>query len=164
MTLPLRPVGLFATAALLACTGTQHPIDRHLSQLRPVAVAPIEGLTWPAGTLLCPLTPYQSALPSAAPIAQRVNDYLKRKRFQGDETHWSLIVVKVAPAGDDGIEQLVFNRGNYDVVNELQILKTAAETLPAGFSLQVCVPTERARVLVTRAQATHRTLIIFGTE
>ncbi len=159
-----RAVGMLALTALGACAEARHPLDRQLSQLRPVTVAALAGLDWPAGTLLCPLTPYQSELPTSAPEAERVNAFLKRKQFVGDEFHWSLVVVKPAPAGGDGIEQLVFKRGDYDVLTEPQRLKEAAETLPAAFTPQACVAVERARVLVTRAQSTHRTLISFGTE
>jgi hypothetical protein len=159
-----RAVGVLALAALGACADERHPLDRHLSQLRPVTVATPAGPDWPAGTLLCPLTLYQSELPASGPAAERVNAFLKRKQFAGDEFHWSLVAVKPDSAADDGIEQLLFKRGDYDVVNEPSILEEIAETLPAAFTPQVCVPVERARVLVARARSTHRTLISFGTE
>lgn len=152
----MRTGALLTLTLLAACTQAQHPMDRHLSQLRPVTVAPLAGLDEPAGTLVCPMTPYQSSLPATAPEAARVNAYLAGKHFLGDENHWSLIVVKAAPAG---IEQLVFKRGDYDVVTEPQHVDTAAP----GFTLQVCVPVEQARVMVTRAQSSGRTLIRFGT-
>lgn len=154
----LRAAGLLALMTLGACTAAQHPVDRYLSGLRPVTVAPLEGKHWPAGTMLCPLTPYQSSLPASAPAADRVNAYLARKHFLGDENHWSLVVVNAAPAGDDGIEQLVFKRGSYDIVTEPERL-----VRPAGFTLQACVPAGQARVLVTRGQSGGRTLIAFGT-
>lgn len=159
-----RAVGMLGLAALCACSEERHPLDRHLAELRPVTVATLSGLDWPAGTMLCPLTNYQDQLPGSEPPADRVNAFLKKKKFVGDEGHWSLVAVKPTPAGDAGIEQLVFQRGDYDVVNEPQRLSDAAETLPATFTLQTCVPVERARVLVTRAQSTHRTLISFGME
>jgi hypothetical protein len=160
----LRHVGLLALTALSACTDAQHPIDLYLSQLRPITVAPLAGMNWPTGSQLCPLTSYQNSLPSSAPEAKRVNAFLKRKKFLGDENHWSLVVIKTASAGDDGMELLIFKRGEYDIINEPQRLGKLAGQLPAGFTLQVCVPAERARVLATRAASTHRTLIIFGTE
>lgn len=148
--------------ALGACAPAPHPLDRQLSQLRPGAIVPVVELGWPAGTLLCPLTPYQSVLPDAAPVAQRVNAFLKRKRFVGDEAHWSLVVVKPGTAGDDGIEHLVFKRGNYDVVTDAERVTKAAALLPAAFTLQACVPVEDARVLVAGGRA-QRTSISFGT-
>ena len=160
MRVPLLAAGLLALAA---CTEAQHPLDRHLSRLRPVTIAPLAGLEWPAGTLLCPLTPYQSSLPTSAPQAARVNAFLASKQFLGDETHWSLVAIKPAPAGDASIAHLVFKRGGYDIVTDQGMLKTASGTVPAGFTLQVCVPVEQARVLVTRAVSSPRILIGFGT-
>jgi len=164
MTPLLRQTGLLALTALSACTDAQHPIDLYLSQLRPTTVSPLTGMTWTKGTQLCPLTPYQNSLPPSAQEAKRVNAFLDRKKFLGDENHWSLVVVKADSAGDDGIELLVFKRGDYDIINEPQRLSKLAGQLPTGFTLQVCVPAERARVLATRAASTHRTLIVFGTE
>ena len=149
--------------ALGACAEQRHPLDGYLTQLRPDAPSALPGMAWPAGTLLCPLAPYQSELHGAAPLADRVNAFLKQKRFQGDEGHWSLIVVKPVPAGDAGIEQLVFERGDYDVINDPQRIGRDVEKVPAGFAPQTCVTVEQARVLVTREQRSHRKLIIFGT-
>jgi hypothetical protein len=139
----------------------QHALEQQLAQLKPLAVVPLEGLEWPAGTLLCPLTPYQSSLPDASNTAQRVNAFLEKKRFQGDEGHWSLLVVKPAPAG---IEQLVFKRGKYDVVTSSAQLSKAADFVPTTFEFKECVAVQEVRVLVTRGGASHRTLISFGVE
>ncbi|MGK5014760.1 hypothetical protein [Janthinobacterium sp. HLS12-2] len=158
-----RAAGMLALMALGACSEEWHPLDRHLAQLRPDAVAALPDMAWPAGTLLCPLTMYQSQLPSSEPLAESVNAFLAQKQFVGDEGHWSLIVVKPAPAGNDSIEQLTFKRNGFDVINEPSMLKLDAVTVPKGFALKTCVPLERARVLVTRLQRTDRTLIIFGT-
>lgn len=148
--------------ALAACARTPHPIDRYLSELRPGALVPLAGLDFPAGTLLCPLTPYQGALSDTTPVASRVNDFLKRKQFVGDEDHWSLVVIAPATRGDDGIEHLIFKRGNYDIVTDRERVVKAAASLPAAFTLHTCVPVEDARLLVTRAGA-QRTAISFGT-
>lgn len=159
-----RAVGMLGLAALCACSEEQHPLDRHLSKLRPVTVATLSGLNWPDGTMLCPLAPYQNELPNSTAPADRVNAFLKRKQFVGDESHWSLIAVKPTPAGDAGIEQLTFKRAGYDIINEPQMLERDAETVQAGFVLKTCVPVDQARVLVTHTKKTNRTLIIFGTE
>lgn len=145
-----------------ACAQEQHPLDRQLSQLRPDAVVLLAGLDWPAGTLLCPMTPYQSTLSAEGPVAKRVNGYLKRTQFTGDEDHWSLVVVKPAQAGDDGIEHLRFKRGAYDVVTEPARVAEAVKAQAAAFTLQDCVPVEQARVLVARDRS-QRTFISFGT-
>jgi hypothetical protein len=158
-----RAAGMLALMALGACSEERHPFERHLAQLRPDTLAALPDMGWPAGTLLCPLTMYQSQLPSSEPLAERANAFLAQKQFLGDEGHWSLIVVKPAPAGDDSIEQLIFKRADYDVINEPEMLKRDAETVPAGFALKTCVPVERTRVLVTRTLGTQRKLIIFGT-
>ncbi len=161
--MPRRGWLLCAVAlALGACARTPHPIDRYLSGLRPDVVVPLAGLNLPVGTLLCPLTPYQGALPGTTPVAARVNDFLKRKQFVGDEDHWSLVVIAPATRGDDGIEHLIFKRGNYDIVTDRERVVKAAASLPAAFTLQTCVPVEDARLLVTRAGA-QRTAISFGT-
>ncbi|MYN30282.1 hypothetical protein [Duganella levis] len=139
----------------------QHPLERQLAQLKPIAILPLEGLEWPAGTLLCPLTPYQNALPGASTTAQRVNAFLEKKQFRGDEGHWSLVVVKPAPAG---IEQLLFKRNKYDVVTSPEQLSKAADSVPATFEPKECVEVQEARILVTRSRASHRTLISFGAE
>jgi len=162
MTKSFRTIGILALLALGACAQDRHPIDRQLSQLRPDAVVPLVGLEWPAGTLLCPLTPYQDRVPDSAFAAARVNDFLKRKQFVGDEGHWSLVVIKPAPAGDDGIEHLIFKRGNYDVVTEEKLVAEAAKAQSRTFTQQACVPVELARVLVTRDQS-QRNLVSFGT-
>ncbi|MCC7681897.1 hypothetical protein [Janthinobacterium sp. FW305-128] len=155
--------GMLALMALGACSEERHPLDRHLGQLRPETVAALPDMGWPPGTLLCPLTMYQSELPGSAPPADRVNAFLKQKQFLGDEGLWSLIVVKPMPEGDAGIEQLLFKRADYDVFNEPEMLKRDGGTLPTGFVPQTCVSVERARVLVTRPQRSDRTLIVFGT-
>jgi len=165
-----RAVFLLALLALGACARQQHPIDRQLSQLRPDAIVPLVGLDWPAGTLLCPMTPYQGALAAGGPVATRVNDYLRRRQFVGDEDHWSLVVVKPATAGDEGIEHLRFRRGNYDVVTEEKRVADAAkahsqahsQVQSQAFTQQACVPVEHARVLVARDRS-QRTFISFGT-
>lgn len=159
-----RVAGLLLLLALGACGQSRHPIEQQLSGLRPVAIAPLKGMDWPAGTLLCPMTLYQSELPATAPVAERVNAFLKRKKFLGAEEHWTLVVVKPDTVGDDGIEHLFFKRGKYDVINSAEVLRKTAETLPAGFTPSECVPAERARVLVTRTRGMSRTLISFGTE
>ena len=156
-----RAAALLALLALGACAQQRHPLDRYLAQLRPDTPVALPGTAWPAGTLLCPLAPYQSDLHGAAPLAERVNAFLKQQRYQGDEGHWSL-VVKPVPAGDAGIEQLVFKRGNDDVINDPQLIRRDAQAMPAGFAPQACVSVEQARVLATRARGSRRTLIVFG--
>jgi hypothetical protein len=165
LTTPLvRAASTLTLAALSACTQAPHPIEAQLARMQPVSVAALTGLDWPAGTLLCPLTPYQSSLPAGEPTAERVNSYLRRQRFVGEEGRWSLVVVKPGTVGDDGIEHLLFKRGDYDIVTAPRRLQDAAEAVPAGFRLQSCVPLERARVLATRARATQQVMISFGTE
>lgn len=150
-------------ATLAACSPAKHPIDQQLSQLRPVTIAALTGLDWPAGSLLCPLTPYQDSLPPGGGAdGERVNAFLKRKQFKGEDGQWSLVIVKPSPAGDAGIEQLLFKQGGYDVINEGTLLKRA-ETVPANFRRQICVPVEHARVLVTRTPSDPRPMISFGT-
>lgn len=161
---PYRFAVLFALAALGACAPQRHPLDEQLSQLQPVTTAALKELDWPAGTLLCPMTPYQSALPDAAPAAERVNTFLKRRKFLGDEGHWTLVVVKPGTTGDEGIEQLAFKRGKYDVITGAAELRKAAEAVPASFTPLDCVPVERVRVLATRGKGMSRTLISFGIE
>ena len=148
----LRAAGMLALMALGACSAEKHPLERHLAQLRPVTVAALPDMGWPSGTLLCPLTMYQSELSDSAPHAERVNAFLKHKQFLGDEGLWSLIVVIPMPEGDAGIEQLIFKRADYDVINDPQRIARDAQTLPAGFVPQTCVSVEQARVLVTREQ------------
>ena len=162
MTKSFRTIGILALLVLGACAQDRHPIDRQLSQLRPDAVVPLMGLEWPAGTLLCPLTPYQDRVPDGALAAARVNDFLKRKQFVGDEGHWSLVVVKPALAGDGGIEHLLFKRGNYDVVTEEKRVAEAAKLQSRTFTQQACVPVEQAHVLVIRDRS-QRNLVSFGT-
>ena len=159
-----RATSMLLLVALGACANSQHPLDRQLSQLKPIAVVPLVGLEWPTGTLLCPLTPYENALPGASSTAQRVNAFLEKKRFKGDEGHWSLVVVKPALAGEAGIEQLVFKRDKYDVVTSPEWLGKAAESVPATFKLKECVEVQEARILVTRGRTSNRTIISFGTE
>ena len=158
----VRAAVLLALLALGACAEQRHPLDGYLAQLRPDAPSALPGMAWPAGTLLCPLAPYQNELHGAAPLADRVNAFLKQKRFQGDEGHWSLVVVKPVPAGDAGIEQLVFKRGDYDVINDPQLMRRDALAMPAGFAQQACVSVEQARVLATRTPGSGRKVIVFG--
>ncbi len=157
-----RAASLLALLVLAACAEQRHPLDGYLAQLRLDTPSALPGMDWPAGTLLCPLAPYQSELRGAAPSAERVNAFLKQKRFHGDEGHWSLVVVKPAPAGDAGIEQLVFKRGDYDVINDPQLLRRDAQAVPAGFAQQACVSVELARVLATRTPGSGRKVIVFG--
>lgn len=159
-----RAVGMLGVAALCACSEERHPLDRHLADLRPVKVVTLPDMGWPPGTILCTMAIYQSELIDSAPAANRVNTFLKQKQFMGDEGHWSLIVVKPMPEGDAGIEQLLFKRGDYDVINDPNLIIRDAETPPPGFTPQACVPVDKARVLITQTQKSHRKLIIFGTE
>jgi len=98
-----RAAGMLALMALGACSEERHPFERYLAQLHPVTVAALPHMAWPAGTLLCPLTMYQSQLSDSEPPAERANAFLAQKQFLGDEGHWSLIVVKPTPVGDDSI-------------------------------------------------------------
>jgi len=66
------------------------------------------------------------------------------------------------PAGDAGIEQLVFERGDYDVINDPQLIRRDALAMPAGFAQQVCASVEQARVLATRTPGSGRKVIVFG--
>lgn len=150
-------LSLFFLVAASAYANAQHPLERQLAQLKPIAVVPLERLGWPAGTFLCPLTPYQSTLPGASTTAQRVNAFLGEKRFHGGEGHWSLVVVK-----PEEIEQLVFKRDKYDVITSSAQLRAAAESVPAAFTVKECVEVQEAHVLVTRAGASQRKLISFG--
>ncbi|MGK5030542.1 hypothetical protein [Janthinobacterium sp. MDT1-19] len=159
-----RVVGMLGLTALCACSEERHPLDRHLADLRPVKVVKLPDMGWPPGTILCTMAIYQNELIDSAPLADRVNEFLKKKQFRGTEDYWSLIVVKPMPEGDAGIEQLLIKSGDYDVINDLDRIMRDAETLPPGFTPQACVPLEKARVLVTRTQRNYRKLIIFGTE
>jgi hypothetical protein len=156
-------VSVVTLMALSACAPKQHPVERYLSDLRPIKVVQMENAGWAKGTIICPLTPYQNGINESAVVAKRVNDFLKRKNFVGDEFHWSLIALNPASGDDAGIEHLVFKIGGYDVINEKDVLEKSAETLPEEFQPQVCVTVEQARVLVTRTRS-QRTLISFGTE
>ena len=158
----LHAARMLVLMALGACSAEKHAFDRHLAQLRPDTVTALPDMGWPAGTMLCPLSLYQSALAGSAPLAGRVNAFLKKKQFLGGED-WSLIVVRPLPAGEAGIEQLFFKRADYDVINDPQRIGRDVEKVPAGFAPQTCVTVEQARVLVTREQRAHRKLIIFGT-
>ncbi|KAB0327408.1 hypothetical protein J3P46_18725 [Janthinobacterium lividum] len=158
-----RAAGMLALIALGACSDEKHPLERHLAQLRPVTVAALPDMGWPAGTMLCPMGVYESGISDSAPHADRVNAFLKHKQFLGDEGLWSLIVLKPMPEGDAGIEQLLFKRADYDVINDPQRIERDAEIVPAGFAPHACVSVEQARVLVTREQRSHRKLVIFGT-
>ncbi|MBB3219852.1 hypothetical protein [Pseudoduganella umbonata] len=172
---PQRAIGVLFLAILGGCSGdagqvvdrymeqSRHPIDRYISRLPADTVSPLPRFDWPAGTLLCPMTPYQSSLHTGTPVAARVNAFLKRKQFLGDEGHWSLVVVAPSSAGGDGIGHLLFKRGNYDVVVGAEMLARAAPTLPAGFVQQECVPAEHGRVLVVRGKGSLKT-VAFGVE
>lgn len=165
MTPLFRACGMLALAALCACAEERHPLDLYLEQLRPGTLSRLPELGWSSGTLLCPMTAYQSALHGSVPPADRVNAFLARKRFLGEEGRWSLMVVKPATQGDTGIEHLMIKRAkNFDVINEAQTLKRDAGTIPADFTVQACVPVELARVLATPEQRSNRTLIVFGTQ
>lgn len=165
MTPLFRAFGMLALTALCACAEERHPLDRHLEQLRPDTVATLPDMGWSPGTLLCPMTLYQSKLRGVEPPADRVNAFLARKKFLGEEGRWSLMVVKPATDGDAGIEHLLFKRAkNFDVINDPELLARDAGTPPAGFAMKTCVPVEQARVLAVREQRSHRILIIFGTQ
>lgn len=165
MTPLFRAFGMFALAALCACAEERHLLDRHLEQLRPDTVATLPEMGWPSGTLLCPMTLYQSELHGVEPPADRVNAFLARKKFLGEEGRWSLMVVRPATDGDAGIEHLLFKRAkNFDVINDPELLARDAGTPPAGFTMKTCVPVEQARVLAVREQRSHRILIVFGTQ
>ena len=159
-----RVAAWFLLLALVACGEQPHPIEQQLSALRPVTVAPLKGLGWPAGTLLCPLGIYESRLSDSAPVAGRVNAFLARKEVVGDEGQWMMVVVKPGTMGDDGLERLIFKRGKYQVITSEAELRKRAESLPAGFTPRVCLPVESARVLATRARSSTDILISFGTD
>lgn len=159
-----RAIGVLALTALCACAQERHPLDLHLSRLQPETVTSLPDMGWPAGTLLCPMTPYQSKLLDSTPAAGRVNAFLKQKQFLGEEGQWALIVVRPEAAGNAGIEQLVFRRGMYDVINDPGLLRRDGAAAPAQFLPQSCVPVERARVLATRPPGSDRTMIVFGTQ
>lgn len=149
---------------LAACSSEQHPLDRQLSQLKPVALVPLEKSGWPAETLICPLTPYQNAVSGDSSTAKRVNAFLQKKRFQGDEAYWSLVTVKPGTEGDAGIEHIIFKRGLYDVVASAPRPHEASEQILAAFELKECVTAGEARILATAGGgAPSRTQIRFGT-
>jgi hypothetical protein len=160
----MRFAVMLSLTSAIAYAYAQHPLDQQLAQLTPPALVPLQGTGWPAGTLLCPLTPYESAVPGNSEVARRVNAVLEKNRFRGDEGHWSLIVVQPATTGDAGIAQLVFKRRNYDVVRSSSGLRGATTSVPAGFMPKVCVEIQEARILATRGATSHRTTISFGTE
>jgi hypothetical protein len=163
MNCSFRAAGMLMLTALAGCTEQRHPIDLQLSRLRPVTIAPLTGLDWPAGTMLCPLGIYQSKLQGPSPVTERVNAFLTREKFLGDEGYWSLVVVKPTSAGDAGIEQFIFERDDYEVVTWPQVVSDSAVPIPAGFQGQTCVAVENARVLVTHGML-HSTVISFGTD
>ena len=165
MTDLFRAFGMLSLAVLCACAEKRHPLDLHLDQLRPNTVSALPELGWPAGTLLCPMTVYQSELHGAQPPADSVNAFLARKKFLGEEGRWSLMVVKPATQGDAGIEHLMIRRAKkFDVINEPEMLARDAGAVPAGFAMKTCVPVEQARILVLPEQGSHRKLIVFGTQ
>ena len=159
-----RAFGVLALAVLCACAEKRHPLDLYLDSLRPETVASLPDLGWPAGTLLCPMALYQSELRGAQPSVDRVNAFLARNKFLGEEGRWSLMVVRPATEGDAGIEHLMFKRANFDVITEAETLKRDAGIIPADFTMQTCVPVEKARVLAAPQQGSNRTLIVFGTQ
>ena len=163
-------VGLIASSfsaiflvALGACSNARHPLDQQLSQIKPIAVVPLRGLERPKGTFLCPLTPYQSALSGDSDTAQLVNAFLKKNNFQGDEGHWSLMVVGPASAGVPRIEHLIFERGKYDVVTSLRRSDGPTELALAKFQPKECMEIQKALILATHGGASNRTQISFGT-
>jgi hypothetical protein len=165
MTPLFRAFSVLALTVLCACAEKRHPLDLHLEQLRPGTVSTLPDLGWSSGTLLCPMTAYQSALHGSVPPAERVNAFLARKKFLGEEGRWSLMVVKPATDGDAGIEHLMIKRAkNFDVINEPEMLVRDAGTAPAGFTMKTCVPVEQARILAIPEQRSHRMLIVFGTQ
>ncbi|GGY39951.1 hypothetical protein [Pseudoduganella albidiflava] len=173
MTAPYRAISLLILAVLGGCMEdagqvverymeqSRHPLDRYLSQLGADTVSPLPRFDWPAGTLLCPTTPYQSSLHSRTPVATRVNAFLKRKEFRGDEGHWSVVVVAPLSSGDGAIEHLIFKRGNYAVFTSPEMLGRDGPTLPAGFVQQECVPVETGRVLAARGRL-YPKIVAFG--
>lgn len=150
-------------AGLAACSDTRHPLDQLLSQIKPVAVVPLRAPEWSRGTLLCPLTPYQSALSGNSSTAQQVNAFLKKKNFQGDEGHWSLVVIAPAPATAPRIEHLIFARGKYDVVTSLRRPDAAAQLALSKFEPKECVEIQEALILATHGGASNRAQLSFGT-
>lgn len=160
----IRATSLVLLVATVACSNTQHPLDRQLSQLKPIAIVRPSGLDLPTGTFLCPLSFYESTLSGGSSAAQRVNAFLEKKQFRGTEGQWSLIIVKPAPADEAGIEHLIFRRDKYDVVTSSAELVKEADAVPAAFEVKECVEVKEARVLVTRDRVSNRKLISFGTE
>lgn len=149
--------------ALGACSDARHPLDHQLSQIKPVTVVPLRGLERPQGTLLCALTPYQSALSGDSEITRLVNAFLKKKNFQGDEGHWSLVVVGPAAAGVPPIEHLIFKRAQYDVVTSLRRTDGPTELALTNFQPRECVEIQQALILANHGGASNRTQITFGT-
>lgn len=150
---------------LAGCADDRHPFERYLSGLRPPMIATVPGKLWPAGTMLCPMTAYQSLLPEDEPLAARVNAYLAQKKFLGEEGRWSLVAVSPAPDGKAGIEHLMFkNDTNYAVLNHQAMIGRAVGALPAGYVLRSCVPVEQGRLLALRDERGRRTVIVFGVE
>lgn len=158
------PACILALALLGACSAPRHPLDAHLSRLRPVTVSALPDLGWPAGTLLCPMTPYQSAPVGDGPAEQRAKDYLARRGFTGDESHWSLVVIKPTPTGDAGMEHLVFRRIDYDVQMGSQMAEGLEQPAGALRMDAACIRVEQIRVLATRRANGDRPLLFFGTE
>lgn len=162
MTFPLPAAALLALTALAACSDAMHPIEAQLALLRPESITPIADLAYPAGTLLCPMTPYQNSVAGSAPQAQRINAFMGRQNYLGDDGIWSLVTVRPGTTGDDGIEHLVFRRSEYDVINAPAELKKLVEKVPANFEVLACVPVQHASVLATRSRATERKIVSFG--
>lgn len=161
MIFPSR-AALLPLLALGACSSSMHPLEAQLDLLRPESITSVAGLDYPAGTLLCPLTPYQNSVAAAAPEAQRINAFMGRQRYLGDDSTWSLVIVRPGTTGDDGIEHLLLRRGKFDVINSRESLGKLVEKVPTDFEVLDCVPVEHASVLTTRSRASQRKVISFG--
>lgn len=153
---------LLPLLALGACSSSMHSLEAHLDLLRPESITSVAGLDYPAGTLLCPLTPYQNSVAAAAPEAQRINAFMGRQRYLGEEGTWSLVIIQPGTTGDDGIEHLLLRRSTFDVINSRESLGKLVEKVPADFEVLDCVPVEHASVLTTRSRASQRKVISFG--
>jgi len=162
MIVPSRAAALLPLLVLGACSNSMHPLEAHLDLLQPESITSIARLDYPAGTLLCPLTPYQNSVAPAAPEAQRINAFMGRQRYLGDDGTWSLVIVRPGTTGDDGIEHLLLRRSKFDVINSPADLGKLVEKVPADFEVLGCVPVEHASVLTTRSRVTQRKIISFG--
>lgn len=161
MIFPSR-AALLPLLALGACSSSMHPLEAHLDLLQPESITSVAGLDYPAGTLLCPLTPYQNSVAAAAPEAQRINASMGRQRYLGEEGTWSLVIIRPGTTGDDRIEHLLLRRSTFDVINSRESLGKLVEKVPADFEVLDCVPVEHASVLTTRSRVSQRKVISFG--